>query len=104
MDKLHKDFYESRKKKKDTIKEGLKEGVEIADKLRTMMGTPGWKIVEDYLDERMNIAINLLVSSNNDRDIYFNQAVVAVIKEIFERIGVSKKIGKSAQELLKQYE
>ena len=100
---IKKALKEERKKKTKEVKDSLKDIVECSEKLTAMRGSPGWKYVEDYLTEKMESGMNALLTSKEDRDIYYNQAVVTVIRELLEKIGVSFLHATNAREMLKKY-
>ena len=86
------------------VKESLKEEIVINEKLSAMRGSPGWKIVEEHLNSTLEAAMNRLLTSSVERDIFYNQAVVVVIKELLEKIGISYIVARNAREELKKYE
>ena len=86
---LQKELKKERKKKEELIKEGLKIEIECGEQLAGMRGSPGWKLVEKYITEEMEAAMNALLISKEERDIYYNQAVVTFIRRLLEKIGVS---------------
>ena len=100
---LQKELKKERKKKEELIKEGLKIEIECGEKLSAMRGSPGWKLVEDYLTQEMETAMNALLESKLERDIYYHQAVVTVIRRLLEKIGISFQLATNASEMLKKY-
>lgn len=84
-------------------KEAAKIDIDCADKLKALMGSPGWKKIEEYLNTEMEIATKNLLNSKDDRDIYYSQAVVNTIRRLFEKIGVSFREADRASELLRKY-
>ncbi len=100
---LQKEIIKEKKKKEELIKEELKKDIECGEKLSAMRGSPGWKYVEDYLTKEMEIAMNGLLASKLERDIYYFQAVVTVIRNLLEKVGVSFQHASNAREILKKY-
>jgi len=94
---------DAKKEQKELIKQDLQKEVECGEKLQAMRNSPGWKLVEDYLTSEMELAMNLLLTSREDRDIYYCQAVVTVIRKLLEKIGVSFQLANNASEMLKTY-
>jgi len=86
------------------MKKVLQKEIETSGKLRAMTGSQGWKIVEEYLDKEYDHAMNNLLSAKTEREIFYNQAVVVVIKGLLEKIGVSHVLAMTAREKLKKYE
>jgi len=90
-------------KKQLTEKQKAEIDVECAEQLNGMIGHPGWKLVEKYLNQRMEDATTSMLLSKNERDIFFNQAVVITIRQLFEKIGVSFREALQGQEILNKY-
>lgn len=91
------------KKKELTDKQKLEIDVECGEILNGMIGHPGWKLVEKYLNQKMEDATTALLLSRSERDIFFNQAVVITIRQLFEKIGVSFREATTSQDILKKY-
>ena len=100
---IKKEFKKAIEAKEVLKKKDLKDKVDTGDKLSAMTGSPGWKLVEDYLTREMEISMNALLASKVDRDIYYHQAVVAVIRKLLAEIGVSFQLATDARETLKEY-
>ena len=100
---IQKELKKEREKKKELVKKDLSDKVECGEKLSAMRGSPGWKLVEDYLTQEMEMAMNALLTSREDVDIRYNQAVVSVIRKLLEKIGVSFQLATDASEMLKKY-
>ncbi len=92
-----------KKDKEELIKESLKKEVECGEKLSAMRGSPGWKLVEGYITQEMETAMTNLLASKEDRDIYYNQAVVTFIRKLLEKIGVSFQLATNARDELNKY-
>jgi len=103
MNELHKSWQGMKVKKDNEEKKGLQEQIACSEKLRTLQTNPGWKILEDYLDKKLDVSMNLLLNADTERKIFYLQAVIATIKEIFEKIGVSHKEARTAEEIMKKY-
>ena len=91
------------KKKELTSKQKLEIDIECGEILNGMIGHPGWKLVEKYLNQKMEDATTALLLSRNERDIFFNQAVVITIRQLFEKIGLSFREALTSQDILKKY-
>jgi len=91
------------KKKELTDRQKLEIDVECGEVLNGMIGHPGWKLVEKYLNQRMADATTALLLSRSERDIFFNQAVVITIRQLFEKIGVSFREALTGQEIINKY-
>ena len=100
---MQKEIKKAENAKKELIKDELKKEVECGEKLDAMRGSPGWKMVEDYISYEMEVAMNALLVSKIERDIYYNQAVVTVYKKLLEKVGVSFQLATNASEMLKKY-
>ena len=91
------------KKKELTSKQKLEIDIECGEILNGMIGHPGWKLIEKYLNQRMTDATTALLLSRSERDIFFNQAVVITIRQLFEKIGLSFQEAVTSQDILKKY-
>lgn len=100
---VNKEYAKSQAKKKEEIKKNLKIQVDCGDKLNAMRGSPGWKLVEDYLTTEMEAAFNILLTSDTERKIFYSQAVVTTIRKLLEKVGVSFKEATNAKKQLEKY-
>lgn len=100
---VKKEWTREQKELKENRKEAAKIEIDCAEKLKAMMGSPGWQLIEKYLNTEMDIATKNLLNSKDDRDIYYSQAVVNTIRRLFEKIGVSFQEADRASELLRKY-
>lgn len=91
------------KEKVNEIKKNLKIQVDCGEKLNALRGSPGWKLVEDYLTKEMEAAFNILLTSKVERDIFYSQAVVVTIRKLLEKIGVSFQEATNARKTLEKY-
>ena len=91
------------KKKILTEKQKAEIDVECGEILKGMLGHPGWKLIEKYLNQKMEDATTALLLSRSERDIFFNQAVVVTIRQLFEKIGLSFREALTSQDILKKY-
>ena len=76
---------------------------ECGEQLKGMLGNPGWKLVEKYLNQKLQDSTTALLVARTERDIFFNQAVVIVIRQLLEKVGVSLVEGVRAEEILQKY-
>ena len=100
---IKKELKKAQDKKKEEIKKQLKVEVDCGEKLSAMRGSPGWKMVEKYLTQEMEAAMTALLISKEERDIYYHQAVVTVIRKLLEKIGVSFQLASNASKMLEKY-
>ena len=100
---IQKELRKKQEKKKELIKEDLKKEVECGEKLEAMRNSPGWQLIEAYLSQEMETAMNALLASKEERDIFYHQATVAFIRRLLEKIGVSFQFAANASEMLKKY-
>jgi hypothetical protein len=91
-------------KETEDTKKQLEKDVEVGEQLNAMRHSQGWELVEKYLTNELETSMNYLLSAVAERDIYYHQAVVIVIRKLLEKIGVSFKIASDSKELLKKYE
>ena len=91
------------KEKELTNKQKLEIDIECGEILNGMIGHPGWKLIEKYLNQKMEDATTALLLSRSERDIFFNQAVVITIRQLFEKIGLSFREALTSQDILKKY-
>jgi hypothetical protein len=101
---IYKKKQEDKEKQIEKQKENLKQAILMGEQLTAMRQSPGWKLVEDYLTKELDIAMNQLSVAEKERDIFYNQAQVYVIRKLLQKIGVQFKIASEASELLKMYE
>ena len=92
------------KSKELTVKQKAEIDAQCGDMLKGMLGNPGWKLLEKYLNQKLQDSMTALLLARNDRDIYFNQAVCIVIRQILEKVGVSLQEGDLASEILAKYQ
>ena len=92
------------KSKELTVKQKAEIDSQCAEMLKGMLGNPGWKLLEKYLNQKLQDSMTALLLARNDRDIYFNQAVCIVIRQILEKVGVSLQEGNLASEILAKYQ
>jgi hypothetical protein len=104
MNEFTKELHKKKQEEKEKQKESLKHDILIGEQLTAMRQSPGWKLVEDYLTQELETAMNRLSVSEKERDIFYNQAQVYVIRNLLQKIGVTFKIANQASELLKMYE
>jgi hypothetical protein len=104
MNEFTKELHKKKEEAKEKQKEALKQDVLMGEQLTAMRQSPGWKLVEDYLTKELEIAMNQLSVAEKERDIFYNQAQVYVIRKLLQKIGVQFKIASQASELLKMYE
>jgi hypothetical protein len=104
MNEFTKEIYKKEQENKEKQIKSLKNEVLIGEQLTAMRQSPGWKLVEEYLTQELETAMNRLSISDKERDIFYNQAQVNVIRKLLEKVGVTFQIASQASEILKQYE
>ena len=86
-----------------TTKQAAEINVECGEMLEGLAGHPGWKLIEKYLNQKMYDATTAMLISREERDIFYNQAVIITIRQLFEKIGVSFRQALEGQDILKKY-
>ncbi|TET08510.1 MAG: hypothetical protein E3J83_03470 [Candidatus Atribacteria bacterium] len=76
----------------------LKEGYN-RDKLVTLFSSPGWRLIEDFLQNKYNIAIENL---KKDKDAVNARALIHIIDSLINEMGLAIQVGNQAREQLSQ--
>ena len=69
------------------------------DKLVTLFSSPGWKLIEDFLINKYNIAIENL---KTDKDTVNARALIHIIDSLVNEMGLAIQVGNQAREQLSQ--
>jgi len=91
------------REKELTVKQKAEIDSQCAEMLKGMLGHPGWQLVQKYLNQKLQDSYTALLVARQERDIWFNQAVVIVIRQLLEKVGVSLVEGVRAEEILQKY-
>ncbi len=82
--------------------EKLELCAEGADKVRALIKKPGWKLINEYLEDRKNEYLQILKTERNLDRIYYAQAVVNVIESLICSMDVTLQQGDEADKQIKR--
>lgn len=69
------------------------------DKLVTLFGSPGWKLIEDFLVNEYNVAIENLKKGSETVDA---RAIIRIIDSLTNEMGLAIQVGNQAREQFNQ--
>lgn len=85
--------------KEETKKAFLKD-IATRDSVKSLFAHEGWKLVEKFFNDEYKEAMNRLTTT---KDPVREQAILAVIHSLMEKLAMSIQIGDQSEIMFKQY-
>ena len=82
-------------------KNDYKSSIETADYLRALIKTPGWNIIQKFLNNKREYYTQIALTEKDMSKILYAQAYVSVIDAIYFEIAELVKQGEEADKLKK---